>query len=284
MDLVQESVSFDPSAASSSVPENASLCSQLSGHNPMGSSSLNTTSSMAETQDQSTSRVVLLIGETGAGKSTFINYVANYFLKGSVESPKNVIPNKVYRYVTEGGYEKHSETNLDNPTVSKTRECITYSFHKERITYRFIDTPSMRDTSNFATDYVDDEAIKTILTAAGRTGALHAIILIINGSAARLYGYLRNALLLIAGNYPDVLFNNTIVIYTNCNFASRNFDERSLPFIPKKSFVMNNSAFSSLSRWWDEEDWLTQELNWKRSMRKMKEIVELIDDLVPQST
>lgn len=47
---------------------------------------------------------------------------------------------------------------------------------------------------------------------------------------------------------------------------------------------MQNSAFSSLPREWDDEDWKDQEHHWKQSMRKVKEIVEFIDYLAPQST
>jgi len=235
-------------------------------------------------QDSRKCRTVLLMGETGIGKSTFVNYVANYFLGGNLDSLKVAIPNRLYRTSNVAGVERHSETNLDDVTVSQTRHCTTYSFHKHQAEFRCIDTPGLSCTSNSATNHADDESISAILTAANQAGELHAIILIINGTAARLTVNVQNALQRISGNCPDVLLNNIIVVFTNCNSSSKNFDEAFLPFPPQKTFVMNNSAFCSHPSTWNEDNRDLQELNWKQSMRKVGEIVEFVDQLAPQST
>lgn len=229
-------------------------------------------------------RTVILLGETGSGKSTFVNYLANFFLQGDLRALKVVIPNKIYRNPTETGYANHSEANLDDTSISQTRKCSFYSFSKGAVTYRFIDTPGLSDTSNSAEHCVDDESINTILLAASEAGELHAIVLIINGTIARLTVNMRNALKRISSNYPDVLLNNMLVVYTNTSSSGKSFDDQSLTHQPKQTFVMNNSAFSSLYTEWNEDDVETQELFWKGSMKKIGELIALIDKLAPQST
>lgn len=227
-------------------------------------------------------RTVLLMGETGSGKSTIINTLANYFLKGTLRSPRVVIPNKIYRQSTEREYQRHSEANIDDTTVSQTKDCLTYTFHLGGITYKIIDTPGLSDTSIADNHSIDDINVDRILAAASRTKELHAIILIINGSTPRLTINLRNALQRIIGNYPDVLLNNMLVIFTHTSMSIPTFEKSSLPHPPREIFTMDNMAFCSRPDQWNEDDVGFQELCWSQSMRKAKQIVDFIDQLAPQ--
>lgn len=228
-------------------------------------------------------RTILLVGETGSGKSTFINYLANYFLVGDLRRLKVVVPTRYYRHPTEEGYALHSEANLDDPTVSQTSKCATYSFQKDGITYNFVDTPGLSDTSDSAFHQVDNETVDKILETAGQLKMLQAIILTINGSIPKLTPNLRNALQRIAGNFPDALRDNLLVIFTNSFMKNPNFDLDSLPSAPKQFFTMNNSAFSSPHDQWDEEEAGIQEKYWKMTMKKVGDMLVCINGLTPQS-
>ncbi|CAG9310726.1 unnamed protein product [Blepharisma stoltei] len=87
--------------------------------------------------------VCVLIGHTGHGKSTFINYLANYFRDGTLENKKIVIPTENYKLVTENGF-NHSERNTES-YLSKTENCSYYEFlnRKDNYKYIFIDTPGL---------------------------------------------------------------------------------------------------------------------------------------------
>jgi predicted GTPase len=82
---------------------------------------------------------VLLLGETGSGKSTFINYLLNYFKKGSIENLRIAIPT---RYLAATETFRTSELDVHDVTKSKTSECTHYHFGK----YNFIDSPGFSDT------------------------------------------------------------------------------------------------------------------------------------------
>lgn len=92
------------------------------------------------------------------------------------------------------------------------------------------------------------------------------------------------ALQRIAGNYPDVLRNNMLVVYTNTIAAALNFSEKLLVHPPQQSFYMNNCAFINLSAQWTEEDLEVQSMCWKTSMNKIHQILGAIDHMKPQST
>ncbi|CAG8857555.1 9534_t:CDS:2, partial [Gigaspora margarita] len=83
---------------------------------------------------------------TGTEKSTIINY----FLGGTLDKPKIIIPTKFYKITENEFLNKHSESKIDDVTKSQTVKCYTYTFaHPENPVYKFIliDTPGLSDTN-----------------------------------------------------------------------------------------------------------------------------------------
>jgi len=214
-------------------------------------------------------RRVLLLGPPASGKSTFVNCLANYFLEGSLKDMKIVIPNALHP-VTEREFPPHSESDIANPAVNHTQKCETYPFEKKGVMYSFVDTLGLSDSA-------DDSFVDRILAAASEGEKLSAIILVVKGSDVHLTDKTIATLQRIKTNFPDILLNNLIIVYTHTMGSSLLFDESSLPHKPVKSYIMNNSAFSSVALNREGEDAQIEELFWKGSMRKSAEIVTFVE-------
>nr|XP_019543380.2 uncharacterized protein LOC109414092 [Aedes albopictus] len=226
---------------------------------------------------------VILLGETGSGKSTLINYLTNYIHNGSPGNLKIAIPTK-YHAATEGL--KHHEDNVQDASKSKTRACAVYNFRKQDTIFNFIDTPGLSDTEGVVQD---DFNIRQIMGAAEQSGLLTAIILVINGTQARATVTLRNTLCLLRSSIPDVLLQNLVVVLTNCSAASVNFDMAHLkPWtVPEANvFYMNNCALSRpVSQWMDNERLKKAvEKEWETSMETIEELILSLTQLSGKAT
>jgi predicted GTPase len=101
---------------------------------------------------------VLLLGQTGVGKTTFINAFANYIVHNTIEEAENdemqiIIPSsfaftmpatfteKQITLGNENDYEKFAEVGQ-----SSTQQCRSFVFPIGDRILRFIDTPGVGDT------------------------------------------------------------------------------------------------------------------------------------------
>ncbi|RIB17852.1 P-loop containing nucleoside triphosphate hydrolase protein [Gigaspora rosea] len=226
---------------------------------------------------------ILILGGTGAGKSTFINQLANYFLGGTLDNLKIVIPSKFHRKVTEKKYKnKHSEHAIDNEAESQTKKCQNYTFKdKENPSNKFIfiDTPGLNDTEGAERDDIN---IKEILDLIYQFDSLSSIIIIANGTEARVTSSMKNIFNRLANSIPDVLINkNLILVLTKCQRAGAPFSIENFEQViakPKEVFYMDNRAFCTNPQIWEEdlEEREMIQLKWNISNRTMEKILESI--------
>ncbi|CAG8444966.1 14445_t:CDS:2 [Acaulospora morrowiae] len=233
---------------------------------------------------------ILLLGGTGTGKSTIINTMTNYFLGGTLDNIKIVIPSKFYKVTETEFTNEHSEAKLDDVTKSQTTKCHEYTFnHPINPNYKFIfiDTPGLSDTNGVKQD---DQNIQEIINTAISAGSLSAIVIIANGTEARVTPSIKNTLVLLANNLPDELVDrNLILVLTKCAKSSACFSKDAFAkeiANPKHIFYMDNQAFCTNPQVWkhDEDERHTVQFHWDKSIRTIDNLLVSITELSSTST
>ena len=218
---------------------------------------------------------VLLIGDTGAGKSTFINYLFNYFNHGDLDHLKVAIPCKYHSYPT--GEYSHNELNIHDTTQSKTNACTQYLFTDSTTQkqYLFLDTPGLSDTRGTEQSEIN---MNKIIEAIAQLGNLTTVIIVVNGSISRLTTCLRSIITTLNGNLPDIILENVLVILTNAKKYESPFDLQILNLHGKVyPFYMQNNAFVSDPQTWKKLIHNELQIDWEYSMQQIQLILQTLD-------
>ena len=165
---------------------------------------LRSNSSVAETSSTESNELnILLLGETGVGKSTFINAFINYlayqtFEKAEKAEPIVLIPvsfvmtsnNQFDEYDVKLGDHNNSNEDFDHPGQTITQHCESYTFDLDNKTkLRLIDTPGIGDTRGLSQD---DKNIQYILSYVSNLSHLNAICILLKPNTTRLHVLFRS--------------------------------------------------------------------------------------------
>ncbi len=175
---------------------------------------------------------------------------------------------------------QHHESAIEDSTRSKTSKCTEYTYTVEQVHFNFFDTPGINDTGGYLSD---NENVDRIFECIQTLEDLTALVLVLNGTQARLTVNIRNVLERFRDRIPDVLYRNVIVILTNCAPHTVNFGSvKLLNHAP--IFHMQNSAFSSDTQAWTSQTREILQRDWNVSMHTMNEFVKTLLTLTPVST
>lgn len=174
---------------------------------------------------------VLLLGESGVGKSTFINALANYLRDENfqvAEQKKPVILLPVSFLMTIGknvdetqieydGLDTASSEDHDYPGQSVTQHCRSYIFtinsdEKKRRKLRLIDTPGFSDVRGLEQD---QKNMQDILWFINNLSHLHAICFVMRPDIARLQVSFRSCLSQIFNLIGKNAQENILFCFTN---------------------------------------------------------------------
>ncbi|CAF3569832.1 unnamed protein product [Rotaria sp. Silwood1] len=172
---------------------------------------------------------ILLLGETGVGKSTFINAFVNYLTFASLkqaESSKSVVLIPVSFLMTVGdNFEEHivkfgdiddsNNEDFDHPGQSVTQHCKSYVFYlngTDQQKLRIIDTPGFGDTRGIEQD---DLNMEHILEYVNNLSHLNAICFLLKPNASRLNISFRSCITQLFSLLDQNALNNIIFCFTN---------------------------------------------------------------------
>ncbi|KAF9256843.1 hypothetical protein L218DRAFT_880859 [Marasmius fiardii PR-910] len=157
---------------------------------------------------------VILIGETGVGKTAMLNLLANICAGVDLEDFKETHVFKNER----GGAVGSSQT------LKPVLYHIVCADGKE---VNILDTPGLADTRGIDKDNEHREAIANVIKE--KIEVIDAVIILANGTVARLGAPTEYALNVVSGMFPHSIINNIAFIFTMVSDPTEfNFDRASL--------------------------------------------------------
>uniref|UniRef100_A0A914X5Q2 DOMON domain-containing protein n=1 Tax=Plectus sambesii TaxID=2011161 RepID=A0A914X5Q2_9BILA len=160
-------------------------------------------------------KVMLLVGGTGSGKSTFVNALANYLYEVDFSDP--------FRFQLITAKDEEEEAGTTEAGKSKTKIISAYELNNTRLRYRLtiVDTPGFGDTEGIerdktTVDYVgkwfeqnDQHGLKTI----------DAICIVIKGTETRTTEEVKHKLHSVHSLFDRNFTPNIMTVFTFCDVS-----------------------------------------------------------------
>ena len=148
---------------------------------------------------------MLLIGETGSGKTSFLNLMCNYGMIHTLGKQVNIAEFKQFHNI-------QLENSLSCKMESKTDGATLYKIEYNTVNIGIIDTPGFGDSRGLD---IDKQHVTKIIDALKTEDYINCVCLVINGRNSRMSATLRYVLSEITAILPREVLNNVIVVFTN---------------------------------------------------------------------
>ena len=165
---------------------------------------------------------MLLIGETGSGKTSFLNLLCNCNLisvLGLTDYGGDALSQ--FTMFNDVALERHED--LEISMRSNTSAVRLYNVNVGDIQVGIIDTPGFGDTSGLKADEKNTEA--TVRYLDEQVKFISCVCLVVNGRQSRMNTNLKLVLTQITSILPRTVLNNLVIVFTNtANVLDLNFD------------------------------------------------------------
>ena len=221
---------------------------------------------------------MLLIGETGSGKTSFLNLLYNF--QEVLELRDDTSIKKLKKF-----HDKTVENANAAPMESKTTGATYYQIDFQDVKIGAVDTPGFGDTRGL--DH-DKENVKKIVDKLNEVEYINCICLIINGRVARMTHQLQYVVSEISAVLPKATATNIVVVFTNVKDANDvSFEIDSLaPYrylgtkLPSKNVVYIDNPWCTLQKM--EKTNITKDLTKafsraSESLEKMFNVIQMFE-------
>ncbi|CAF4944788.1 unnamed protein product, partial [Rotaria sp. Silwood1] len=246
---------------------------------------------------------ILLLGETGVGKSTFINALINYLTCSSLEEAEKeelLIGIFTQFTLTDDNYMERiiKIGNEDNESIivgqSSTQYAKAHVFHIDDLTLRIIDTPGIGDTRGIE---MDKQNLQNTLSYISNYGHLNGICILLKPNNARLDLAFRYCIKELLTNLHKKATENIVFCFTNSRSTFykpgdtlpalrtllEDLEEQSGVSIPLQSniFCFDNESFRFLAALkqgvqFNDEDKSDFSKSWARSVKMTENMMNYI--------
>ncbi|KAG8732357.1 hypothetical protein FRC11_014196 [Ceratobasidium sp. 423] len=200
------SIRFDPSMAQLEIlgPSSATKKILRAGNEnrrpTSGGSVISSQGSLFEFPQKKKQLTILLVGQTGGGKTAFMSLLLNLF-QGN--GPFELVDKHNL------GAESGLKASQSQTTKATLYSCTTPTGIKLQI----LDTPGLADTRGFDTDNAHREAIQRAIIELIET--IDAILIVANGGVTRLDALTNHTLDVLASLFPQSIVSNIGFIFTH---------------------------------------------------------------------
>ncbi|XP_057178008.1 uncharacterized protein LOC130546664 [Triplophysa rosa] len=170
---------------------------------------------IGEKDDDKSNKVILLFGETGTGKSTFMNAMVNYIMGVRWE-------HKIWLEIVNIPEVNIPFTGYPLSIISQTTAVTVYEFFSQHSPFSLtiIDTPGFGDTKGSDKDKRIAEALQQLFRSEDGIHEIHAVCLLLKSTDSRLHDRQLYVLDQILSLFGKDIEKNILLLFTQCSKKS----------------------------------------------------------------